>query len=380
MKRIAIVNRTNLKNYGSVLQVFALCEAVKELGYTCEIVWERGTISKHYDFRIKKLVVIALRAVLHPSIWRKTMKVTRYVVNEKNSKKKDTCFDEFVGRYLQKAYYTSCELKKIARSDYYFKFVCGSDQVWCSTSIYVDPLMYLRFAPQNKRIAYAPSLGREYIPRFNRRIMKRYISEIPTISIREDVGQMLIKELTGRDAPIVVDPTLLLTKERWDELEKPIDSSAPFLLCYFLSQPSKKTLAEIERIAISKKLKIVSLTETLSLLDDSICVSFPECGPCEFISYIKNAELILTDSYHGMIFSIIYEKIFWSIERNDVSEYDQSSRQLSLLRLIGLTERYLLNQDYISDLESINYNSINERIESLRDISTHYLYHALEEK
>lgn len=88
-------------------------------------------------------------------------------------------------------------------------------------------MMYLRFAPKEKRVAYAPSLGRNYIPNYNKRTLKRYIADIPCVSVREDEGRRLIKELTGRDAKVVADPTLLMRSHEWDRLKADVKFPPP---------------------------------------------------------------------------------------------------------------------------------------------------------
>ena len=161
MNKIGIVNRTNLKNFGSVLQVYALCEAVKKLGYESEVVWQSGNMSKNFDIRPNKLVKIGLKLLMHPSLTVSIISMVmeaRKVITDPN---KVRLFDEFVARNFKQSLYSPDEMEKVAESDEYYKFICGSDQVWATTTLYPDPMMYLRFAPRNKRVAYAPSLGRD---------------------------------------------------------------------------------------------------------------------------------------------------------------------------------------------------------------------------
>jgi hypothetical protein len=268
-------------------------------------------------------------------------------------------------------------LVKVAKSDEYDKFVCGSDQVWCSTTTYVDPLMYLRFAPKEKRIAYAPSIGRNYIPSYNRRQMQKYIKEIPFVSIREDDGKKLIKELTGRDVPVVLDPTLLLDRDTWKKVKNlEIKPEKPYILCYFLDLPSETIQKNIEKCAKENELNIIFLGRKLDSVTDTIRTFTPSCGPSEFISYIELADLVITDSYHGMLFSMIFEKRFWSVERS-YQQFDQSSRQLTILKRLGLNNRYLRKSGEFS-LEVIDYTIVNRRLDKLRMDSKEYLRNALE--
>lgn len=91
----------------------------------------------------------------------------------------------------------------------------GSDQIWNSSTLYVDPLYYLRFAPKQKRVALSPSFGRNFIADYNKNKMKKWINDYPYLSVREDSGVKLIKELTGLEAQHLLDPTLIINSEEW---------------------------------------------------------------------------------------------------------------------------------------------------------------------
>ena len=171
--KVAIVNRTNLKNFGSVLQVYALCNAVKKLGYDSEVVWQSGNMSQNYDLRPNKAIKTALKLLLHPTLLWSIIKTIREVKTNVIDEGKIKKFDDFVAKNFKQTFYAPNEIEKVATSDMYFKFICGSDQIWCTTTLYPDPMMYLRFAPKEKRVAYAPSLGRNYIPNSTKRTLKK---------------------------------------------------------------------------------------------------------------------------------------------------------------------------------------------------------------
>lgn len=378
MKKVAIVNRTNLKNYGSVLQVYALYEVVSDLGYNTEIIWEEGNISKNYDFRFNKIISTGLKLLTHPRLIKSTFSSVKYVQQHIISDTTIQMFDDFVAAKLRRRFYPAKLMRQGKVGEIYDKFVCGSDQVWCTTTTYVDPLMYLRFAPQEKRIAYAPSLGRDYIPNYNAKQMRRYINEIPHVSVREYTGQRLIKELTGRDIPVVVDPTLLLPKERWDDVKVNPDITEKYILCYFLSTPTKTTQFKLLDYLRKTNKIVIALNSRLEYLEKDIKIVYSDCGPQEFIGYIAKADCVLTDSYHGMLFSIIYHKQFWSIER-EYGEFDQSSRQLSVLGMLHLNHRYCRVETPIT-FEKIDYAAIDEHLKEKVCESVDYLKCALDDE
>lgn len=374
-KKIAIVNRTNLKNYGSVLQVWALCRIVNKLGYDSCVVWQSGNLSRNFDIRPNKIIQSLVKLLLHPSLILASIKTIREVKSKKIDIDKVEKFENFVSQNFDQYLYSNDDLVKVARTDTYYKFICGSDQIWCSTTLYPDPTMYLRFAPKSKRIAYAPSIGRNYIPSYNRRIMKSYINDIPYISIREDEGKRLIKELTDRTAPVVADPTLLITDTEWDKLK--IETSIPerYILCYFLDSPSVDVMKSILQTASHYECDLVVLGEFNIPITNTVNIHRPTAGPGEFIYCISNAYMVITDSYHGMLFSIIYKKNFWAVERAYV-QYDQSSRHQTILSRLGLTKRYL-KYHYDFNTENIDYISVRDKLDRFIDKSEDYLKNAL---
>ena len=370
-KKVAIINRTNFKNYGSVLQCYALCNAVKSMGYECELVWEKGSFSANNDFRLKKLVGSAFKLLFHPSLMKKTLSMVKSVNERVISETTIKLFDSFVEQNIERKYLTYAQLKKAAKNEY-CKFICGSDQVWCSTTLYVDPLMYLRFAPEYKRIAYAPSIGRDFVPKYNSKKMKKYISEIPALSIREETGRQVISSLIDKDLPVVLDPTLLFDREAWDKLKTERQFDYKYILCYFLDEPAKTIQRQIQEISEKTGLKIVALNSKLQFIDNA---DYPDCGPSEFITLVSNAEYVFTDSYHGMLFSIIYEKRFVSVER-DYKEYNQSSRQLSILKELKLEDRFIPCDGQLS-LTDIDYAGVNKVLAERRAQSLGFLKNAL---
>lgn len=373
MKRVAIVNRTNLKNYGSVLQTYALCSAVEMLGHDAEIIWESGNLSTNYDFRPYKVFATGVKLLGHPSLFRSTFSNVKYVQQHVISEETIRLFDDFVEKNVKRKFYPSAMMKQNKVGAQYDKFVCGSDQVWCTTSLYVDPLMYLRFAPKNKRIAYAPSLGRDYIPNYNRRQIKKYINGIPSVSVREVMGQKLIAELTGRNVPVVLDPTLLVGRSFWDKKKESIQESGEYVLCYFLSTPTEETQKKLLKF-IGQGKRIVALNSRLEHLDNELEVRYPDCGPAQFISFIEHADIVFTDSYHGMLFSLMYHKEFWSVAR-EYGEFDQSSRQLSVLNMLGLKRYCCVDGDW--DIEPIDYVTVDEILQKEKKKSLDFLRKAL---
>lgn len=277
--------------------------------------------------------------------------------------------------YLRE-FYSYDEIEAMAASDRYCKFVCGSDQVWATTTLYPDPMMYLRFAPREKRVAYAPSLGRNYIPNYNRKTIKQYVNDIDSVSVREDSGRRLLKELTSRDIPVVADPTLLMRSQEWDALKADVELPEHYALCYFLDEPSQDVKDAICKYVQENNKKIVVLGHLDSIDIPEKDIVRPTAGPAEFLTITSKADMVITDSYHGMLFAINYHRKFWSVERN-YNQYDQSSRQLTVLNRLHLEDRYVKKNYEFTDA-SIDYEYVQARIDEFVNYSLNYLKTALE--
>ena len=207
--------------------------------------------------------------------------------------------------------------------------------------------------------------------------MKKYISDIPFVSIREDDGQRLVKELTGRDVPVVLDPTLLIKREKWERLAySEIQPKEKYAVLYFLDETSETNQQKIAEFLKDQHLCAYSIGQEVSLIEKSVSIYSPDCGPNDFLSLVQNAEIVITDSYHGMLFSMIFDRNFWAVERA-YQQYDQSSRQRTILRHLGLEERYIKNcRDIL--LKDVDYISVNESLRKMREESICYLKTALE--
>ena len=340
MKKIGICTVYTGFNYGSALQAYATKTIIKELGYEGNIFKISGSIISGRDVRFKKLLLLGCNMLLHFN------QISKIASSYSNSEKKlsDKSKENFFSFYkerIQPVYVTEKILNKNAKLNEYIAFICGSDQVWNSTTYYVDPFYYLRFAPCKKRIAFAPSFGRSFIPEYNYKKIKKYINDIPYLSVRESSGADLIYDLTGKEAIVLLDPTLVIEKKVWcksfDLLE--IQKKEKYTLAYFLDEPSqkaKKMLYEFKRSGY----KIIALPY---VRDGNWFDECADAGPIEFLNLLLNATVVCTDSFHGTAFSLNFEKIFYVFERNYKSSANQSSRIVSILEKVGLMNRFDTN-------------------------------------
>lgn len=378
MDRVGVVTVFTGYNYGSILQAYASQEVIKTLGYDAHLIWVKSGLVKGRDVRIRKLFKMGIRAIFEPKAFKKG--VDGYISANKHnitleSKEK---FTKFTNDYLKIKRFTYLKLKAIAHSNNYKAFICGSDQIWNSMAIYVDPLYYLRFAPQKKRIAYAPSFGKSEIPDYNQKRIKKYISEFQHVSIREKQGQNMIYSLIGKTYPVLIDPTLLLRGDYWRNLNNS-SKRGSYILFYFLNEPNESTKNFLKEVEQYLRKKIIVLPSKASWHDSFDNVEGMNAGPLEFVSLISNADFVCTDSFHGIAFSINLNKPFIVFKREYGNASDQSSRIVSLLNKLGLEKRYVRDLVFKKDyFDEIDFNSVNIKLETERMNALNYLKKAIE--
>jgi hypothetical protein len=369
--KVDILTLPGYFNYGNRLQNYALQEVIKNFSEEVEtLILPKASVQSPGTFnKIKKVFSYPLS---------KTVKVATSIINNKirTIKYKDildqreNIFKQFSKKYINEKHINSFdELKKIAKdSDY---FVVGSDQVWNPYFInHQEQYYFLQFVEEEKRIAYAPSFGISEIPEDVKLQYKKWLSSIPYISVREKEGAKIIKQLTGRDAPVLVDPTLLLTKDEWLKISKvhAYKPSSKYLISYFWGEIPTERKTLIKQIAKKYNLEIVSIAD---LKDKKTYIS----DPSEFIDYINSASLVLTDSYHGTIFSILMETPFFVFER--IGGKSMYSRIETLLELTELSGREEKDIDLNKDILNIDFSHVKGILEKERKKSFDFLSKAM---
>lgn len=242
-------------------------------------------------------------------------------------------FEEFNKRHIKTQRLRS--IQQIQAADY---FVLGSDQVW-NPNWYGDSplkkdLFLLTFAKPEQKVCLSPSFGVEALPPQWEPWFKEKLSSFPHLAVREKAGKRLIKSLTGRDAFVTIDPTLMLNRADWDKIaEKPgnIQTDQDYILTYFLSPLSEQADYDLKRCAETLGAAVLPLNH----------IGRPDlyiCGPSHFLYLLSRTKLLLTDSFHGCIFSFLYQKPFLLYKRSGAQ--DMSSRLDTLLQTFDLTRKY----------------------------------------
>ena len=387
--KIGIITYVKCDNYGAELQAYALQWYLNKLGYNAEVI----NLEKR-EIDLKRSPRVIVRAILmrfkhqgfkaFSSIYRKSVDTfTKIRVQEKSKsqiEKKHILFERFFEKYIRHSekYYTLDEISSSNDLDYDI-YIAGSDQIW--NYIHTDRLdvYFLMFANKYKakKISYAASISINDIPKRLRNKYGRYLKNIDYLSVRELQGAELIKRYWNLQAEVVLDPTLLITKEEWArDIANSPKVDGDYLLIYTLSGSSNiRTLAK--SIAQKKNLIIVNIKSNFVKEPDDGIIHFNEVGPQEWIGLWLNAKYVVTDSFHGTAFSINFNIPFTTLV-NPVST--MNSRVLSILKITGLESRIAYDYQKVIDIPdnlSIDYDNVNHIIEDWRNKSTNYIIKSL---
>lgn len=359
IRNIAIFTMRS-KNYGNRLQNYALQRILEGNGYHCRTLQDKS---------IEEKVLKLLAARPNLSLWKPILKI--YLKNEKHFKrflKRADNFELFDYKYIKDSkYYIASKNISLNLQNQYDAFIAGSDQIWNTTFGFVTDNYFLPFKHPCK-VAYAASFGVESIP-YTQNIVDS-LNNLKALSVREEAGAKIIKDLTGREAPVLVDPTLLLTQDAWrDVFQKPEGAkSCGYILTYFLSAKSKDAI---------QKLKEVKGEKLVYELKDPKDKVVKNAGPSEFLWLFDHADLILTDSFHACVFSFLFNKPFIVYDRN-WNEGNMNSRLETFLSKFKLERKYA-NSGLDNDIWEHDYEEGYRQLEIERKKAMDFLREALED-
>lgn len=381
---IGIVTFTFGFNYGCHLQRYALQAVCERFGYRAQALLlslDDLTLPddpmRRLERRFKRFKKNCREGKYAAPYWSKLFAFRRFE-------------RQFLHTTKRFPFYKSVERRAEAMG--FSAYIAGSDQVWnplgmCAPHSY-DYYM-LGFAPSSKKIAYAPSLAvsklsDEYVEKF-----RRYLSDFRFLSAREKEGAAELTRVLGRPVQCVLDPTLLLTVDDWDKVAAEARAQIPsdYILCYSLGNPVEVFNRALE---IQKTLDrpIVCFEEfpqfkELTKNNNAKTILARNVGPCEFVKYVKNASCVVTDSYHGSIFSLLYHRPFFTMMRDSATqERSMNSRMTTLFSTFGLESRLFdPNAPLPAPLEGLDldYDEVDRRLYENQIHSLNYLHNALSE-
>lgn len=337
MKNIKTITFHNAYNYGAMLQTYALQSKIKNLRYETEVInflsekLEKDYEVKFFNFSngVKKFI----------------SSLTSYSIRKKRAE----IFEKFLREKIkltEKRYLTIEELRKDSES--FDICITGSDQVWNPAIVY-SPAYFLDFGNKKmKRISYAASFGQEKILKEYEEKVGEHLKKFDYISVREKSGINLVKELSEKYAVQVLDPVFLLSKNEWRKLEnnivKDFGLEDGYILIYSMEKnPLVMEIAEKLKKYLNKPIVVIhssyGIMTQIEILK-SKNINIPVAGPQEFVTLFANADCIVTNSFHGTAFSIIFDKPFLSVPHST-----RNTRLQSILELLKLEKRFVSIDD-----------------------------------
>lgn len=349
--KIGIITFQSAINYGALLQTYSLQNFIKKNGFDCETINYINNKLKN-DYKILKLEGKSVKGLISaiiktPLNLLKKIKFRKFLYNNVT---------------LSKMKFDKSNIK--IANEYYDMFITGSDQVWNLELTGNDWNYYLKFVENKEKNSYAASLGNiEYLNQYKEE-MRKQLKSFYNISIREEEGQKYLNKELNIKSNVVLDPVFLNDVKELNEFCK-VMSKKKFILVYILHEKSGYYIAE--KLAKKTNLNIVCLK---SGLNHPIKAKYIYCaGIEEFLSYIKNAEYVITDSFHGVALSMIFRKNLKIVYKNEMAYLN--SRIENLVNQFGLNnsvvdmntdcEKLILNTDYTICEKKLNTEICNSK-------------------
>lgn len=390
-KCIGLVMAYTGTSYGMNLQAFATQYVIEHMGYSTEIIptlestsslknvpFDWGLLIYAPKILIKRLTESKRPKELYP-VWDD--------LHAENKRKRVEAAKDFRSRYLH-SIGSKMSFEELTKySEKYDAVLIGSDQCWLPGFSY-SRRSSLSFVPDKvRRLSYATSLGVSAYPWYLRSSSRKAWKRFNFVSVREEAGRKIIKDICGEDFPVelVVDPTYLISYEEWLQLIPEKRMNEKYVLSFILGN-NKDQMMCAKRFAQAKGLELVSILSNESSAD--IDTTYPDrvvvgASPDEFVNYVRGAEFIFTDSFHGIAFSVINKKqlfVYYRKRRETQAKYSRNSRIDNILQLWQI--RHRLITDYTidwqtSDIKEINYAKVDALVEQMRNHSFEYLHKAL---
>ena len=392
-KHIAIITHFHgSTNYGGVLQAYALRKVIADMGYEAEqlryLTSSENTAS--LPVRAKKLFIRSLINALDEKqlgtfilragkfgITFIPKKIFNKLVVSKHRARRAENFSKFNNQYVpsSKIYSRNTIAESVNEYDI---FITGSDQVWNPNGFHAP--YYLDFVPDDKpKIAYAASTAVSYLTQEQYDKMYPLIIRFQQISVREENAVSMLQGMTDKKIEWVLDPTLLLSAEEWNEVASENPVKEPYVFAYILGD-RKDNQKCATNFAKKKGLKLMTFpfTASGSLRQALFGYIHSYGGPDVWLSLIRDAEYVITDSFHAVVFSIVYQKRFVVLRRSrDGDKGSMNSRMYSLCKMFPEIEERIVGVDDISVIEEPMSQNIHEVLLERKKDSRDWLSHVL---
>lgn len=377
MKKIAICTLFHHNfNYGGILQAYALEHFLLENGYDTEVIDydDANTKNPIYPTLVSRCEQYSFQEILI-KVWEMLSEKINRSFHKKIAKRK-ILFKEFVRNHITHSQLVNDSmLMELVRK--YSVFIVGSDQVWNPNALRKLYLQDFKHSCNSTVISYAASISRNFLSEKEKGCMIPAISAFDALSVREkSAKQLLLDYGIKKDIKVVCDPVMLLTTTDWDKVASPRQIEKPYVLMYAFSR-----CPFLEEVIAYYKEKNVDCyyIPYAKLQPNSFDEHIPmnqlmDIGPSQFVSLIKYAEAVITDSFHGIVFSIIYKRPIYVYERDRIEgKTSKNSRVYDVLSTFGMNERMVRN-DFLHKIDDfVDYSTIYDKLQILRLKSGNWL-------
>lgn len=357
--KIGILTFHRAKNYGAVLQAYALQNTLSSMGTKCEIIDYRSSkIEEDYKIiQYKKGIKNFIKSCI------------RMKKNIDLAKR----FDHFLERHMDIS--EKCDKYNINTiKDMYNFFITGSDQVFNSTCAGFDPNYFLEFCDDSKKYSYAASFGDEKLKEELKEEYVKRLNGFKYISCREEKGRNNIQSIIKKETFVHIDPVFLLSKEMWKKMLVPIKYKK-YIFVYRVGEPIN-LFDFAKNLARETECEIVFLDQYMCRPTDGI-TNVHVASPEEFLSLIANAEFVVTNSFHGTALSIIFEKNFY-VELNRIT--GKNERVSNVLEKFGIYKNEIISKNVDDSKIDIDWEDVKKKLNNEISISKEYLKRIINEK
>lgn len=345
---------------------------LREKGYDAEQILVSGKSKPDIrEYSIPEIGSIIFRR-LRRLLWQRA-KLEDVTLSGKRAKK----YREYMRRTISvsEIIYNDGTISKIEGSKDIW--IAGSDQIW--NPKWWNGAYLLEFTDHHKKIAYAASIGVDTMSERKHKRLKRAVRSIPYISVREKSASEFLSSTCGVDAVITIDPVLLLNASEWDSVCEPIEIPKKYILCYFLSI-EKDTNEKIKLLQASfgtiDVVIVAGNTEVLHYYECDFKNVLFDINPGNYLHLAKNAAVILTDSFHGVVFSILYHKEFYYILKLEDKQY-RNNRIENLLDCLSIVDRNVCDID--NEIKPIHWPTVEAILQQEISNSANWLMNAIRE-
>lgn len=372
-KKIALFSCHRDPNYGSMLQAYALAEAIKQQGWEAEYIDYYSLDDPRKLFRRLKWVINWPLKKVKGLLRSPRPKSEFSFFSAVEFANTTAAFKRFHKEYIpvsnQRYFYDT--IKRKLKVEDYCNYIVGSDQTW-SPLLYMPKKSYfLDFAELPRRNAYAPSMGTTNVPDEFKKLLTKKLRGFNNLSCREAANSKMLTELLGREVKHVLDPTLLLKRTDWDKIATKSQIEGEYILVYLLGE--KDTIIKFaEMLAQRYQLPLYYVLTRPKYMSMKNLLS--GVGPDDWVGLVRNARYVVTDSYHGVLFSVNYNVNFYAFSKREGGlDSEDNGRIVEFLKFVGLEERFQDDKNNPKIISDIDYSKANKVIRTMRINSLDYL-------